>query len=92
MPQVAADEPEVAVTNITTRSPEAYRHYLDGVESISKLYYDEAREHFLKALAIDSTFAMVYYYLSYSGLVADQIKMIYIFSQSLNWNVARISS
>ena len=49
---------------VTTRSPEAYRYYLEGLDYINKLYYDEAARCFEKALSYDSTFAMAYYYLS----------------------------
>jgi tetratricopeptide (TPR) repeat protein/TolB-like protein len=51
-------------TRITTRSPEAYRYYLEGVEYFQKLYYDDANRCFEKALSFDSTFAMAYYYLA----------------------------
>jgi len=64
LPLAARDEPDRMVADVTTHSTEAYRHYLGGIESISKLNNPEAREHFRIALKHDSTFAMVYYQLS----------------------------
>jgi len=57
----AADSP---VANITTHSTEAYRHYLQGIEYATRFYITEAIVQFESALDLDSTFAMVYYYLS----------------------------
>lgn len=47
-----------------TTSQEAYRYYLEGIEFENKYYRPEARESFLKAIALDSTFAMAYFYLA----------------------------
>jgi tetratricopeptide (TPR) repeat protein len=54
---------EYSVTDITTRSPEAYRQYLKGVALYDQFYSEEAESCFVKALSYDSTFAMAYYYL-----------------------------
>jgi serine/threonine protein kinase/Flp pilus assembly protein TadD len=59
-PQPGA-EPEKAVADVTTHSPEAYKEYLQGLEDFAKLYKIEAIRHFEKAIAIDSTFAMAYF-------------------------------
>ncbi|MEW5875530.1 MAG: protein kinase [Candidatus Zixiibacteriota bacterium] len=48
----------------TTHSPEAYRHYLEGLDLGWKFYAREARESLMKALSYDSTFAMAYYQLA----------------------------
>jgi serine/threonine protein kinase/tetratricopeptide (TPR) repeat protein len=53
-----------AVADVTTHSPEAYRHYLEGVEQHQKAYLPEAIASFKKALEFDSTFAMAYYKLA----------------------------
>jgi len=58
------NEPDQMVSAITTNSQEAYRYYIEGVDYYRRLYYAEAVERFEKALDYDSTFAMVYYYLS----------------------------
>jgi len=67
LPVAAGLELDSRVADVTTHSPEAYRQYLEGVESQQKLYGSEARGHFLRAVELDSTFAMAYYYLSELG-------------------------
>ncbi|UCF79295.1 MAG: hypothetical protein JSW03_03330, partial [Candidatus Eiseniibacteriota bacterium] len=63
LPGVAERESDPTVADVTTQSPEAYRHYLEGLDYSSKLYNDEAEESFRKALEFDSTFSMAYYQL-----------------------------
>jgi tetratricopeptide (TPR) repeat protein len=64
LPLAALQESDRMVADVTTHSPEAYRHYVEGVDLNHKLYTAEAVRSFEKALEYDSTFAMVYYYLS----------------------------
>ncbi len=64
LPAQAHEEPDRPVADVTTHSPEAYRFYLDGLESFEKLYYAEAKKSFEKAVEFDSTFAMAYLFLS----------------------------
>jgi tetratricopeptide (TPR) repeat protein/tRNA A-37 threonylcarbamoyl transferase component Bud32 len=64
LPAAAQAEPDRPVVDVTTHSPEAYRYYLEGVDYFYKLYFAEAVKSFEKALEYDSTFAMVYYWLS----------------------------
>ncbi len=52
------------VASITTHSQDAYRLYLEGVDYYNRAYLEEAVEKFEEALVFDSSFAMVYYYLS----------------------------
>ncbi|MCH7879925.1 MAG: tetratricopeptide repeat protein, partial [candidate division Zixibacteria bacterium] len=51
-----------------TKSQEAYRYYLEGIEFNNKYYGLEAQASFLKAIALDSTFAMAYFYLTGDNL------------------------
>jgi predicted Zn-dependent protease/TolB-like protein len=53
-----------SVTDVTTRSPEAYRAYVAGLELLNKLYSKEAGAAFSRAIELDRDFAMAYYYLS----------------------------
>ncbi len=53
-----------AVADITTHSPEAYRHYLNGIDYSHKQYRIEALGEFTKAIEEDSTFAGAYLYLA----------------------------
>jgi serine/threonine protein kinase/Flp pilus assembly protein TadD len=48
---------------VTTRFMEAYKFYLQGVEDLYKLYYDDARKSLEKAVALDPEFASAYNHL-----------------------------
>jgi tetratricopeptide (TPR) repeat protein len=72
LPGATKKELDKAVAEVTTHSPEAYRHYLDGVDNYQKVYFAEAIESFEKALEYDSTFAMAYFWLA--GLKAEPEK------------------
>jgi tetratricopeptide (TPR) repeat protein/tRNA A-37 threonylcarbamoyl transferase component Bud32 len=61
LPEEARTEPDRSVADVTTHSPEAYRHYLEGMDYLRKVYNAEAEESFQKALEYDSTFAMAYF-------------------------------
>jgi serine/threonine protein kinase/tetratricopeptide (TPR) repeat protein len=61
LPGGAERESDLPVANVTTHSPEAYRHYLEAIEYFSKLYYPEAEASYRRALEFDSTFAMAYH-------------------------------
>jgi tetratricopeptide (TPR) repeat protein len=58
---------EMSMADVTTRSMEAYRYYLEGKEDLRKLYFNEARIAFEKAVELDPDFAMAYFNLSYAN-------------------------
>ena len=62
---ITEDESSIikSVAQVTTNSPEAYRAYVEGLNLADKLYHKEATIAFKKAIELDSTFAMAYYYL-----------------------------
>jgi len=64
LPGGAKEELDRAVADVTTHSPEAYRHYLDGIDYYNKVYFTEAAKSYKKALEYDSTFAMAYFRLA----------------------------
>ncbi len=64
VPMGIEDEFNPAVADVSTKSPAAYRHYLEGIEYLDRLFADDARRSFEIALEYDSTFAMCYYYLA----------------------------
>ncbi len=64
IPDAMQAQSDLEVSHLTTRSAEAYRLYLEGVENYNRYYYPEAEHSFDAALQIDSTIAMAYYYLS----------------------------
>ena len=55
--KMAAD---AQVAEITSSSPEAYKHYILGVEKSSLFLWDEAIVEFEKAIEIDTSFALPY--------------------------------
>jgi len=63
-PALISKERDRAIVDITTESPEAYQEYIRGLDLWQRMYVDDAEPHFRKAIALDSTFAMPYYYLS----------------------------
>ena len=65
LPAEAEDEPDLAIADVTTHSPDAYRYYLIGMENLSKHYWSEAEHNFAKAIEYDSTFAIAYYELAW---------------------------
>ena len=65
LPEGAKRELDRPVADVTTNSPDAYRHYLEGIDYYQKFNIPEAEKSYRKALEIDSTFAMAYCRLSY---------------------------
>jgi len=63
---VEIDESKLHVAQITTQNLEAYQHYFKGQEYIDKLKFEDASDEFKKAIALDSTFGLAYYRLSYA--------------------------
>jgi tetratricopeptide (TPR) repeat protein len=76
LPAAAREETDRPVADVTTHSPEAYRHYLEGEDYFLKFYWTEAEEAYKKALEFDSTFAMAYYRLSRVGAPSEGREMI----------------
>jgi serine/threonine protein kinase/tetratricopeptide (TPR) repeat protein len=64
LPAQASAEPDRPVAEMTSRSADAYRHLLEGIDYSRKLYHSEAAASLKKALEYDSTLAMAYFYLS----------------------------
>ena len=62
------------IADVTTRSMEAYRYYMEGKENLRKFYFDDARIAFEKAVALDPDFAMAYYSLSYADYNLENIE------------------
>ena len=60
------------VADVTTTNLEAYRHLFKSQEFIDKLQFIEARVELRKAIALDSTFGLAYYWLAYANTWGNQ--------------------
>lgn len=67
LPNKAIRENDRPVADVTTYSQEAYQYYLTGLEFYARYDADRAVEAFERAIELDSTFAMAYYYLARLG-------------------------
>jgi serine/threonine protein kinase/Tfp pilus assembly protein PilF len=65
---------EMPIADVTTRSMEAYRYYMEGKENLRKFYFDDARIAFEKAVALDPEFAMAYINLASANLNLENIE------------------
>jgi serine/threonine protein kinase/Tfp pilus assembly protein PilF len=52
---------ELSMADVTTSSMEAYRYYLEGMENLRKLYDEDAKISFEKAIELDPDFALAYH-------------------------------
>jgi len=64
-----------------TYSADAYRYFIQGMNSILKLDYDSGIESLKKALEIDSTFTFAAYYIAYAYYYNYQLKQSIIWIQ-----------
>ena len=68
------------IADVTTNSPEAYRAYVEGLDLFFKFYNREAYSAFLKAIELDSNFAMAYFNLSivqqYLGYIKASLQSV----------------
>ncbi|HKJ81764.1 MAG TPA: tetratricopeptide repeat protein, partial [Ignavibacteriaceae bacterium] len=53
-----------SVADVTTKSPEAYRAYVEGLNLNEKLFWKEANSAYERAVNLDPNFAMAYYQLA----------------------------
>ncbi|MFQ5675877.1 MAG: protein kinase, partial [bacterium] len=58
------EQQEFKVAEVTTRSMEAYRYYLEGVKNYHQWFQEQGIQNLEKAVQLDPTFAMAYYYLA----------------------------
>ncbi len=53
-------EQATATAEYPTRSLDAYKHYIKGVELVDKFYHSQAKTHLQKAVELDSTFTSAF--------------------------------
>ncbi len=65
----------VQIAEVTTKSMDAYNFFLRGREEYEKIYYKEALRFLNSAVAIDTTFALAYFYIAKtcSSLLDDSL-------------------
>jgi TolB-like protein len=59
----------------TTHSLDAYRAYLRGLGHNNRAQYRRARDAFIEAVSLDSTFAQAYYQLAYASLFYSPLQV-----------------
>ena len=64
LPEQAQKETERPVAEMTTRSLDAYRTYIAGLENYYKVFFEAAERDLKKALEYDPDFALAYYWLA----------------------------
>jgi serine/threonine protein kinase/tetratricopeptide (TPR) repeat protein len=64
----------VSVARVTTSSPDAYKHYILGLEPFFNGEYDNAVAEFKKALEYDSTFALPYMRLAMANIFQGRMQ------------------
>ncbi|MEJ2616362.1 MAG: FlgO family outer membrane protein, partial [Ignavibacteriaceae bacterium] len=62
--QFATPEVIKPVADVTTQSTEAYRAYVEGLDLMTKLFFEDAKGAFKRAVELDPGFAMAYYYMA----------------------------
>jgi serine/threonine protein kinase/Flp pilus assembly protein TadD len=65
---------EMPMADVTTRSMDAYRYYMEGEENLRKFYFDDARIAFEKAVELDPEFASAYFNLAYANRNLENIE------------------
>jgi tetratricopeptide (TPR) repeat protein len=63
------------VIDVTTNSMTAYDYFLKGRDAFDKMYYNDARKYFEKAIMTDTTFAVAWLYLSNAFGSLENVQM-----------------
>ncbi|MFQ5652833.1 MAG: protein kinase [bacterium] len=84
----AAEKEEFRIAEVTTSSLEAYRHYLAGVKDYHEILWSPARVSLEKAIGLDSTFAMAYYYLARTNRQLGNMKGVRVaFEKAMTYSM-----
>ncbi len=70
------EENQRPIIEVTTNSIDAYNYFIRGREDFEKRYFNQAKQYLEKAINIDTTFAMAYFWLartnSYLGITNEE--------------------
>lgn len=69
-------DPGADLAALTTRSVDAYRAYLQGIQQLRRSAYTDARRSFAEAVRLDSTFALAWGKLAYAWMSANIFDLI----------------
>jgi serine/threonine protein kinase/tetratricopeptide (TPR) repeat protein len=72
LPAKALQEVTPTISDLTTKSPDAYKFFVKGERAIADLYWDDAIASFKQAIALDSTFALAYGWLAITYVPAGR--------------------
>jgi len=67
-------EQDLNIADISTKSPEAYRYYSEGVDLAYRAYFGDAIKKFQQAIELDSTFAMAHFWESITCHCLDKLE------------------
>lgn len=65
---------DISISDVTTESITAYKHYEQGIEKALKLYLSDSIAEFEKAISIDPNFAMAYLQIGLAKLRSEDEK------------------
>lgn len=87
-----ADAPGLAtVAQLTTGDVEAYRAYDEGRQALMRFRYDDAAEHFGRAVEIDSTFSLAHFRLALALYSTGQVFEATQHAQLAQRGIGRVS-
>ena len=81
--EIEKNQKEIAT--LTTKNLEAYKYYDLGKKAMFSLEWKEAEKNFLKAIDLDSTFAMAYYNLAYTYQWSFNSKQEYYIKKAVKY-------
>jgi len=84
VPGLSGETSDKRLSEVTTKSPEAYRYYIEGMDFSRKMYGNKAKESFEKAIGLDSTFAMAYFQLALRSWNENYMRKAVKYSNNLN--------
>jgi serine/threonine protein kinase/tetratricopeptide (TPR) repeat protein len=67
LPALKIEKAQPRIVDLTTGSLEAYQYFLKGRDEYEKFYYADSRKSLEKAVSLDPTFAVAYFYLAYAA-------------------------
>ncbi len=67
-------EEDRSLAEVTTTSFEAYKHYSQAIKDMESFYFEQASQHLIRAIELDSTFASAYYQLTATTVMLSSLE------------------